>query len=382
MKLKNLLCASPIVLIALLATVPLATAQVPCGPVIVPKPTLFVDWPHYHFDAALTGCNPYESILTTANVGNLTLDWQFPVVQGVPVVANGAAFMGGGGSTLYALNANTGAILWSYQPGPYGLWDSAAAVANGVVYLGFNDGQYGQGGIYAFKAGGGPPLWRNPIEGTGPLTVANGMVYFAWGAVDAATGVTKWLTGVGDLLTGPPAVANGRSYVGSHYDYTLYALDAVTGAPIWSYPTAGYIDSTATVAAGVVYIGSGDNNLYALDAATGDFRWAYLTGGAVGSPVVATGVVYFGSADLNLYAVNASTGALIWKYQIGSVPSLAVANGVLYAANADSLWAFNAKRALLHAYDAYLPQTSPAVTNGKVYVGTYDSLWVFHLPGQ
>jgi outer membrane protein assembly factor BamB len=59
-----------------------------------------------------------------------------------------------------------------------------------------------------------------------------------------------------------PAVANGVVYVGS-YDNNVYALDASTGAKLWSYTTGNAIGSSPTVANGVVYVGSGDNNLYA-----------------------------------------------------------------------------------------------------------------------
>jgi outer membrane protein assembly factor BamB len=63
------------------------------------------------------------------------------------------------------------------------------------------------------------------------------------------------------------------------------------------------------VANGVVYVGSGDDNLYALNAATGTPLWSYTTGGAVGSsPAVANGVVYVGSGDDNLYAFGLSGG--------------------------------------------------------------------------
>ena len=66
---------------------------------------------------------------------------------------------------------------------------------------------------------------------------------------------------------------------------------------------------------GVVYIGSDDSNLYALNASTGAKLWSYATGAAVqSSPAVANGVVYFGSDDGNVYALNASTGAKLWSY--------------------------------------------------------------------
>jgi len=56
----------------------------------------------------------------------------------------------------------------------------------------------------------------------------------------------------------------------------------------------------------VVYIGSNDGNAYALDAGTGAKLWSYGTGGGVdSSPAVAKGVVYFGSQDGNAYALDA-----------------------------------------------------------------------------
>ena len=73
--------------------------------------------------------------------------------------------------------------------------------------------------------------------------------------------------------------------------------------------------SSPAVANGVVYVGSGDYNVYALDAATGAKLWSYHTGGAVySSPTVANGVVYVGSYDYNVYALNAATGAKLWSY--------------------------------------------------------------------
>jgi outer membrane protein assembly factor BamB len=104
-----------------------------------------------------------------------------------------------------------------------------------------------------------------------------------------------------------PAVANGVVYVGSN-DNNLYALNATTGANLWSYTPVG---SSPAVANGVVYVGSNDNNLYALNATTGAKVWNYTTGGSVySSPAVANGVVYVGSQDHNLYALGTTPTTL------------------------------------------------------------------------
>ena len=60
---------------------------------------------------------------------------------------------------------------------------------------------------------------------------------------------------------------------------------------------------------------AGDGNVHALNASTGAMLWSYTTGSTIeSSPAVANGVVYIGSDDGNVYALNASTGALLWSY--------------------------------------------------------------------
>jgi outer membrane protein assembly factor BamB len=162
----------------------------------------------------------------------------------------------------------------------------------------------------------------------------------SWGS----RGARPYLTGGG---FSSPTVANGVVYVGSDYpDNKVYALNAQTGAPLWSYAAGGTgsLDSSPAVANGMVYVGSDDGIVYALNSSTGALVWSYTTGGYVSSsPAVANGVVYFGAYPDSVYALNASTGALLWSYATGGyVSDPIVANGVVYVGSTDgNLYAFD-----------------------------------------
>ena len=78
--------------------------------------------------------------------------------------------------------------------------------------------------------------------------------------------------------------------------------------------------SSPAVVNGVAYFGSADRNAYALNATTGALLWSFNAGGSVNtSPAVANGVVYFGSEGDNVYALNARTGAKLWSYNTGEL---------------------------------------------------------------
>jgi len=118
-----------------------------------------------------------------------------------------------------------------------------------------------------------------------------------------------------------PVVAGGRLFIGG-LDGVLYARDARTGAPVWSFATAGPIRHSAAVYNGRVFFGSHDGKVYALDAARGTLCWQFQTGAGVATaPAVANDTVYIGSTDGVFYALNTSNGSAHWRYDVG-VPIL------------------------------------------------------------
>ena len=360
------------------------------------------DWAQYHFDAGHSGLNPYENVLSPANVGGLQLDWSYQTggpVFSSPAVAGGVVYVGSEDNNLYALNATTGALLWKYTTG--GIIGSSPAVANGAVYFGSFDNN-----LYALNATTGALLWQYTTGG--PVyyspAVANGVVYFGSSdnnlyALNATTGALLWQSTYGPADT--VAVANNRVFFGSVDPTTgnamIYALDAGTGALVWSTlvglsnPYGGFDFSTPAVTAPYLYVNvmswmqeseygmllcldmmgggiywQGPTGGVGLDPAVGNgmvydpteavhhlpawlsayrmqdgvMMWQYLPNGYVGSPAAANGLVYFGAGS-TLYGLNASTGGLLWQYPVGVESSPAVANGVVYVGSGDgNLYAF------------------------------------------
>ena len=358
------------------------------------------DWTQFLRDN-MQRWNPYETVLGVNNVGNLKLKWANNLSgPSSPAVTNGVVYIGSYDNNVYALNASTGARLWSYTTG--NAVSTSPAVANGVVYVGSNDGN-----MYALNASTGGKLWSY-AAGTEVLAspaVANGTVYcqavssvsgnlYAFG-LSGSTGALLWSYTLADRPTSAPqsspAVANGVVYIGGND--TVYALNASTGVQLWSYDTGFPVESSPAVANGVVYIGNDNGTLYALNASTGALLWSYSMGGLVpASPAVANGVVYFpsspapgsGSAgEVMIHALNASTGIELWSFPIGGneQSSPALANGVVYIGGNDTVYALNASTgAKLWSFDTEGEVgSSPVVVDGVVYIGAGDNFFAFGL---
>jgi outer membrane protein assembly factor BamB len=350
--------------------------------------TVQTDWAQFRNTANHRGRNATENVLGPSNVAGIDLDWAFAArgpIFSSPAVANGVTYVGSEDGILNAVNAATGTLLWAF---PTGFVESSPAVANGVVYVG------GDNKVYALSAATGTLIWSfitgNTVESS--PAVANGVVYVGSRdgkvyALSAATGTLIWSSSIGSYVFSSPAVANGVVYVGSG-DGNVHALNASTGAGLWTFVTGNTVNSSPAVANGVVYVGSLDGKVYALGAATGKVLWASFTMGFVdSSPAVANGVVYVGSGDGNVHALSASSGTLLWSFTTGSMvdSSPAVANGVVYvgsfdgrvyalsAVNGAYLWSFTTRDSV---------QSSPAVANGEVYAADIDGdLYAFDLAG-
>ncbi len=340
------------------------------------------DWSQFRFGPDLDGVNLYENVLNRSNAGRLDLKWTFPTRYEVigAAVFDGAVYFGSGDGNVYAVEAGTGAELWSFSANGAIVF-SNAAVVKGIVYVGSEDGN-----LYALKASDGQELWRfNTFNYVGTPTVADDVVYVGSEtgklyALNARTGTELWSFDTGSWWVSGVAFVNGAVYFGAN-NGNVYALDAKDGTMLWSYTTQNYVDGPA-VANGVVYAPSWDNSLYALDSATGTLLWKYTTsGGLTCSPAVADGVVYLGSNGGNVYALDANTGVELWSAPAGGCygSSPAIANGVLYESDETHIFALEAATGK-ELWSYATGGSCPSVVNGRVFLGSAPNLYAFSLP--
>jgi len=278
-----------------------------------------------------------HSTIASTNVSKLGMAWTIPL-QGEgatgadvanPVIANGIAYLQDGASNVIVVQDATGQVLWTHE-------------YNSIPSSGPNGVTFANGRIYGVTASG---------------------VF----ALDAQTGQQVWYTT--QLATGKvkfdiaPQVANGKVFVSSALTFgggIIYALDAATGATLWSFQTVvdkmgQQLKATAGGAWDALLIGP-DNSVYAgignpylsqqeaqrtpsrqlytdsivkLSQATGKLEWYYqafpddfhdwdlqispiYTTTAAGRPVVlAAGKGGF------VFAFDAASGQLLWKTAVG-----------------------------------------------------------------
>ncbi|MFE3206094.1 PQQ-binding-like beta-propeller repeat protein [Embleya sp. NPDC059237] len=241
-----------------------------------------------------------------------TAVWSIPFASygGAPTVVDdvcytsGAVTPTGAGRTGYtgryhALDARTGAERWRFEADG-GFYDRPAVV-NGVVYLGCLDGN-----VYALDAATGRQRWAFRTGGAvqNTLTV-DGAVYAASYdanvyAIDAASGTMRWAYGIGGpagslAVEGDILVVDSGKYV--------HAVNRAPGTRRWAWAAPDFVGS-ATLANGLVYIGSRDGRLYGIEITAGIKEWTFKTRGSiVSAPAVTREGVYVTSRDKRLYAI-------------------------------------------------------------------------------
>jgi outer membrane protein assembly factor BamB len=167
------------------------------------------------------------------NAGTGALRWQYTTsyyVLSTPIFANGLIYVTSGDGNTYALSASMGTVQWQVTTDAhYG----SLAFSSGVLYA-----NSGSGFVSALDAHTGSTLWTfvNGGFNDSAAVVADGVVYSGVAvqdglvqALDARTGALLWQYTTGNYVEATPTVVNGTVYAGSD-DGNLYAFDLTGGS--------------------------------------------------------------------------------------------------------------------------------------------------------
>ena len=199
-------------------------------------------------------------------------------------------------------------------------------------------------------------------------------------ATPPATLKPLWTFQAGETIESSAAIAGGVVYVGSG-DGELIALDFASGAVKWRYKTGTNLlgESSPAVADGAVFVGDLGGVLHAVNAADGKPLWTFKANSEIkASPTVVDGVVLVGSYDGHLYAVDARTGKQRWKVLTnGQVhATAAVSNGLTFVAGCDAVFRairISDGREMYSIESGAYTGASPVVVGDRAWFGTFEN---------
>lgn len=271
--------------------------------------------------------------LVSYNKDTKNIQWRLPIKFGVEASgvtgqaeAISTLYFGSLNGSFYAVDMNTGAIIWTYET-------KAEIVAEPLLH---NNTLYfinGANALYSLNAKTGQLNWiYNRQETTTKMTVrggsrpsfADGLIYagFSDGAlvsVNATTGTVQWETQLNSNLRfkdidSSPVVDGDNIYVNS-YDDKLYCLSKKAGSVIWKSPYGG---STAPLVVGdKLFYSSSNGNFYSLSKKDGALLWQKESLGLASAPISMKGLIIYGESEGALMAVDLLTGKEVTRFTPG-----------------------------------------------------------------
>lgn len=150
------------------------------------------DWPTMGHDLQHSRNQPNEKFITPGRASTLATSWQYTpdaaegsTFSGTPAIADGCVYVGSQSGWVYALNADTGDLVWkkrveddptvAFSSGAGGI-NGSLAIANGIVYA--NVAHYESPYVAALDQDTGDVLWATNTERqTGAGTQASAIVF-------------------------------------------------------------------------------------------------------------------------------------------------------------------------------------------------------------
>jgi outer membrane protein assembly factor BamB/tRNA A-37 threonylcarbamoyl transferase component Bud32 len=270
-------------------------------------------------DRGMVFVGSYDSHLYAINAETGQMVWKYQTDGGIvsrPAIAADSVFVGSEDSRLHVVSVRSGSLQWTYYTkGPV---RSSPFPAHGHIFIGSDDMA-----IHAINIQGGRGIWQMETiaEVRSSPYVTQDEVYAGnesgeFYCLDFRGGI-RWRYKAKRAITSSPTVADNLILFCSLDSY-LYALDAKSGYLVWRFKMGKGSISSPCVADGLVFTGSIDGNIYCVNLNTAKEVWRFQTDHQVnGSPIVLADRLYCGSVDGNLYCLDHQTGKIRWKFQTG-----------------------------------------------------------------
>ncbi|MGE4130054.1 MAG: PQQ-binding-like beta-propeller repeat protein [Bdellovibrionales bacterium] len=260
-----------------------------------------------------------------------TVLWSYPLKsEGLsrPLVKGPEVFVLGGNNVVHSLNAKTGKLNWVYNRREATnisiRGGSRPALAGDLLLVGFSDGA-----LVALKKSSGAIVWEATLnrnkrfKDVDASPVVDGdMIYVssydgALYALNRSDGRVMWMVDEGGY---DQVLVKGKTVFHSSSTGKIMAIDKSSGKVIWSHDNPRGIATAPTLMKGVLIFGEMSGALRFLDARTGDFLGEFSPGRGVTSTASVdskTGDVYFMSTDANLFALRVSWQKMFhnWEWE-------------------------------------------------------------------
>lgn len=289
-------------------------------------------------------------------------------IHGTAAVHGDRVWIGDYNGWLYALDHDTGALIWEQDLG--GSIGASPVYYQGHIFMAveFPDPD---GRVYVVDAETGglwyetPPLGNHPHSSVsidpdrGTMFIgANNGHFVAFDFVNREMVWEAWMdekpdgTGLGDIKT--TAAVDGDTVYVSSWDQKVHAFDIDTGERLWSYETLQRVMSSPSVYEDTLFMGSHDGYLYALDidpslSDEDRLRWRTSLGAtSTSSPTVVPedGLVFIGDHNGDTNAVDMATGEIVWSARmagrVSGVPTL-TGNSLFAFDSTGVTWRFDAE---------------------------------------
>ena len=351
-------------------------------------------------------------------------------VNGGLAIVNGTLYVEGFDRRLYALDAQSGRVLWIAALQNIAM--TAPIVADGLVVVGTGsnqplmqspsqtiwgrpEGDY----IQAFYTRDGSLAWQQRTSGedmpTPVLVNVNGenVLIFANGdnharALRLRDGSLLWTRPTQGIATMSSAAAIGTTAYfiagvpspGSLHD-SIYAVDAKTGTALWRAPL-GNVDCSPTIDGGTLFVeGSGFDakrsaafstfsDVVAVDANSGKMKWSWRSGWGYFTPTASheqaiaglavNGMLYQSIPATSDFVAFDAAGHSRWKLRTDAPVKMSavLSNGKLYFGDTgNTLYVVDAASGQIiggRTYSSYFTVSPPVIVGATLYVANDDTI--------